>query len=131
MVDKVRSKGSGFVEYLWKKPATGKPTKKISYVKGFEPWGWVIGTGIYIDDVDRIFWNKAVKLAFLMVILTFIVIVVSWVIARSITGPLSIIGDHLHLFASGDLRINDNRESHFIQRTDEVGQLMKTLNTIS
>jgi diguanylate cyclase (GGDEF)-like protein/PAS domain S-box-containing protein len=56
-VDTVRKSGAGFVEYLWPKPGLTQPVPKISYVKGFSPWGWVIGSGIYIDDVNRIFWD--------------------------------------------------------------------------
>ncbi|MBU1224678.1 MAG: EAL domain-containing protein [Gammaproteobacteria bacterium] len=56
-VDTVRKSGAGFVDYLWPKPGLTRPVPKISYVKGFSPWGWVIGSGIYIDDVNRIFWD--------------------------------------------------------------------------
>ncbi|WP_293937178.1 methyl-accepting chemotaxis protein [Iodobacter sp.] len=52
MVKVVRSEGAGFVEYQWSKPGSTEPVDKISYVQGFAPWGWVIGTGAYIDDVD-------------------------------------------------------------------------------
>jgi len=44
----------GFVEYMWKKPVTGKPTAKISYAKAFKPWEWMIGTGIYLDEVEKL-----------------------------------------------------------------------------
>jgi diguanylate cyclase (GGDEF)-like protein/PAS domain S-box-containing protein len=57
-VDIVRKDGAGFVEYPWPKPGFSRPVPKISYVKGFAPWGWVIGSGIYIDDVNRIFWDR-------------------------------------------------------------------------
>ena len=51
----------GFVEYMWKKPVTGKPTAKISYAKAFKPWGWMIGTGVYLDEVEkRISVEKAI-----------------------------------------------------------------------
>jgi diguanylate cyclase (GGDEF)-like protein/PAS domain S-box-containing protein len=56
-VDTVRQNGAGFVDYLWPEPGLTRPVPKISYVKGFSPWGWVIGSGIYIDDVNRIFWD--------------------------------------------------------------------------
>jgi diguanylate cyclase (GGDEF)-like protein/PAS domain S-box-containing protein len=55
--DTVRKNGAGFVDYLWPKPGLTQPVPKISYVKGFSPWGWVIGSGIYIDDVNHIFWD--------------------------------------------------------------------------
>ena len=49
-----QSENGGFVEYMWKKPVTGKPTEKISYAKAFTPWGWMIGTGIYLDEVEKL-----------------------------------------------------------------------------
>jgi len=52
MVDVVRRYGAGYVEYLWQwQDDTTRIVPKISYVKGFAPWGWIIGTGIYIEDV--------------------------------------------------------------------------------
>jgi methyl-accepting chemotaxis protein len=57
MADIVREKGEGFVDYLWPKPGHDEPLAKISYVKGFKPWGWIVGSGIYIDDVDTISMN--------------------------------------------------------------------------
>ncbi len=51
-VDVVRRQGAGYVDYLWQdRDNPNHIVPKISYVKGFEPWGWIIGTGIYIDDV--------------------------------------------------------------------------------
>ncbi|MDD5456845.1 MAG: methyl-accepting chemotaxis protein [Candidatus Margulisbacteria bacterium] len=52
MVTVCRDKGAGFVRYMWPKPGFDKPVPKISYVKLFEPYNWVIGTGIYLDFVD-------------------------------------------------------------------------------
>ncbi len=57
-VDIVKKNGEGYVDYLWPKPGFTQPVPKISYVKGFAPWGWVIGSGIYLDDVGRIFWDR-------------------------------------------------------------------------
>ena len=53
IVQTVKENGSGYVDYLWQ--WKGNPEKivpKISYVKEFKPWGWVIGTGIYVNDVE-------------------------------------------------------------------------------
>ncbi|AXS79668.1 methyl-accepting chemotaxis protein [Dechloromonas sp. HYN0024] len=58
----VKAKGSGFVDYLWPKPGAEEGVPKISFVMGFEPWGWVIGSGIYVDDVEAKFRSDAVKL---------------------------------------------------------------------
>ena len=58
-VDEVKRNGAGFVAYYWPKPGADRPVPKISYVKGFAPWGWVIGSGIYVDDVDAEFRSSA------------------------------------------------------------------------
>ncbi len=58
----VKASGAGFVDYLWPKPGSDAGVPKISFVQGFEPWGWVVGSGIYIDDVDARFRSDAVKL---------------------------------------------------------------------
>jgi methyl-accepting chemotaxis protein len=55
-VDEVRVHHAGFVSYQWPKPGLEQPVPKLSYVQGFAPWGWVIGSGIYVDDVDSAFW---------------------------------------------------------------------------
>jgi methyl-accepting chemotaxis protein len=47
-----RENGEGFVEYYWPKYGADKPQPKLSFVKNFKEWDWVIGTGIYIDDIE-------------------------------------------------------------------------------
>ena len=47
-----RGSGEGFVDYLWPKYGADKPQPKLSFVKLFKPWGWIVGTGLYIDDID-------------------------------------------------------------------------------
>ncbi|MBI3702648.1 MAG: cache domain-containing protein [Rhizobiales bacterium] len=57
-VNVVKRQGSGFVGYQWPKPGMADPQPKLSYVAGFEPWGWVIGTGVYIDDLQQQVWSS-------------------------------------------------------------------------
>ncbi len=47
-----KESGEGFVDYFWPKPGSDVPVEKLSFVKLYKPWGWVVGTGIYIDDID-------------------------------------------------------------------------------
>ena len=51
MIQVVEADGHGFVPYQWPKPGSQAPVDKISFVKGFAPWGWVIGSGVYVDTV--------------------------------------------------------------------------------
>jgi two-component system, NarL family, sensor kinase len=45
--------GGGLVRYLWEKPSSGKVAPKLGYVVALPRWGWMLGTGIYLDDVDN------------------------------------------------------------------------------
>jgi len=53
MVTHAKRQGEGFVEYLWPKPGSETPQPKLSYVRLFGPWQWIVGTGFYIDDIDQ------------------------------------------------------------------------------
>ncbi|MBK7564215.1 MAG: methyl-accepting chemotaxis protein [Propionivibrio sp.] len=57
-----KDQGGGFVDYVWPKPGSEAAVPKISYVMGVEGWGWVVGSGIYVDDVDALFRQNAMKL---------------------------------------------------------------------
>ncbi|WP_324170446.1 methyl-accepting chemotaxis protein [Sulfurimonas sp.] len=61
MVKAVKSSGAGVVDYHWAKPGFEKPQPKVSYVKKFKPYGWIIGTGAYVSDVTSNMKKEALK----------------------------------------------------------------------
>lgn len=54
MVQVCKDSGGGFVSYMWEKPGEKLPVEKISYVHLFKEWGWIVGTGVYIDDIEHL-----------------------------------------------------------------------------
>ena len=76
--------GGGFVDYVGIKPDTKKTEPKISFVRLYEPWGWVIGTGVYIDDLDAAFQKAAMKLGAVALTTIVALIVFGRMIADSI-----------------------------------------------
>jgi methyl-accepting chemotaxis protein len=83
--------GEGYVEYLWPKPlpsggVTSELFTKLSYVKTFAPWGWVVGSGIYIDDVDRIFIEEAKHSVLIAIGATCLLLLASWLVRKSIVS---------------------------------------------
>ncbi|BAL24404.1 cache domain-containing protein [Azoarcus sp. KH32C] len=50
----VAASGDGFLQYKWRKPSSDKETDKLGYVVSLDRWGWVFGTGIYLDDVEAV-----------------------------------------------------------------------------
>ena len=127
MVKVVKSSGSGFVDYMWPKPGASNPVEKISYVALFEPWGWIVGTGVYNDDLvaDR---NRAI-LAGSLAGLFFLIIVggLSTYFIRDIVRRM----DHLRLtileLANGQfhLALPD------LSRKDEIGQISEAAELIA
>ena len=80
----VKKDGKGFVDYYWPKPGEKDPVAKISYVMGFAPWGWIVGSGIYLDDVNKIFREEAVKFLFWGLIVAAIVAIPLVLLRRSL-----------------------------------------------
>ena len=87
-VKTVQASGAGFVPYLWPKPGSEKPVAKVSYVKGFAPWGWVIGSGVYIDTVDAAIAQRAAGFGALALVLGSALLVLGTLIARSLLRQL-------------------------------------------
>lgn len=59
IVDLAQKKNEGFFEYMWQKPNSDDKAyySKISYLKLYKPWGWIVGAGDYIDDIEHTLWN--------------------------------------------------------------------------
>ena len=53
LITVAQNKEGGFVRYVWLKPTTGLLSPKVSYAQSFEPWGWMIGTGVYLDEIEK------------------------------------------------------------------------------
>jgi methyl-accepting chemotaxis protein len=121
-----KSEGAGFVDYLWPKPGATAPVPKISYVKLFEPWGWVIGSGIYIDDVEQVYWSAAAKLGGAIVLTAALLWLVLFLISRSILGPLKVLESAI----VGIQRDNDLTREVALHGDDEIGHIARAFNTM-
>ena len=119
----VKAEGAGFVPYLWPKPGQQEPVRKISYVKGFAPWGWVVGTGIYIDDVDTIFARQAGLVGGLSALVALLVVGISILVARNLIRPINAITGAMRRLADGDLAADIPGTG----RHDEVGEMAATV----
>jgi methyl-accepting chemotaxis protein len=123
MVDVVKKSGADFYYYYWPKPGFQEPVRKISYIKGFAPWGWVIGTGIYLDDVEATFRLKALEFGAMVVVVTLLVAGLSLLIAGRLTKPLHLLAGNMGHLAHGDIDI----EVTGAERRDEVGEMSRAL----
>lgn len=88
MAEICKTRGEGFVEYYWSKPGETQPVRKISYVKLHPEWNWMVGSGIYVDDV-----TKEVNEIFLVILAIVLAIAilslsVAYFLAKSIARPI-------------------------------------------
>jgi methyl-accepting chemotaxis protein len=121
-VDTVKRDGHGFVAYQWPKAGSDRPVDKLSYVKGFAPWGWVVGTGVYVDDVRSATWRQAVWDAGIVAAALALAAYLFLSFYRVMDGGLRETRRHLRAMTSGDLTTSPSPWGR-----DEAAQLMLEL----
>ncbi len=122
-VDVARSQGEGFVDYLWAKPGFQEPVPKVSYVKLQSEWGWIVGGGLYLDDVEaelsRLLWITLAVLLFTIVLS----VVISLVVGRKISTAMNRTVEMIENLRRG--RLSHRLE---LQRRDEIGTMARVMN---
>ncbi|MFN3780429.1 MAG: methyl-accepting chemotaxis protein [Brevundimonas aurantiaca] len=121
----VQKDGEGFVEYQWAKPNQDGASPKISYVKGFAPWGWVIGSGVYTDQIAAAVGKSALALGSMALLVLLVVGAAGWFIGRSVSGPVVALERRMRGLAEGDTA----SEIPGVARGDEIGKMALALAT--
>jgi methyl-accepting chemotaxis protein len=136
MVKVSQDKGEGVVDYFWPKPGKDEPVAKVSYVKLFRPWGWIIGTGIYIDDVNGLVSAEAdevksqvarqrnIIIAVCLVILAATAGIITWV-GKRVAGNIQKASEMLKDAAEGEGDLTRRLE---VNSKDEVGEMAQWFN---
>lgn len=115
--------GAGIVDYMWPKPGAEEPVAKLSYVQAFKPWGWVVGTGAYVDDIEAAFMD-AVWREILKDILNWAALsALGLLLIRSITRPLAATVREAGLLAAGDTGVRFSAAD----RGDEIGAVARSV----
>jgi methyl-accepting chemotaxis protein len=118
MVEVCKKEGSGFVQYEWSKPGFDQPVPKISFVKLFVPWNWVIGSGIYMEDVEENLSSQRNKLLIFILILIIILIAAGYYVAKQISTPVKELINAAEKLANGETNVALKFNSK-----DEIGKL--------
>jgi methyl-accepting chemotaxis protein len=126
----VNRAGNGFVNYEWPKPKAGGGTTtelytKLSYVQKYEPWGWVLGSGIYIDDVQRDVGVVKWILVGMNIIFAIFMLLLCYFISKGITRTLGYVDTSLEEMSSGG---GDLTKRLTVEREDETGSLAHSFN---
>lgn len=117
-----KTSGEGYVDYMWPKPGMVKPVPKVSYVKCYRDWDWVVGSGIYVDDVKDQVNILRIKILAVTFIGSIFILLLSYYISRRITNPLHKAVAISNQLAQGDLKVEIGRIT-----ADETGQLLQSM----
>jgi len=121
-VEVVEEKEQGFVEYYWQYyDDVDRVEPKLSYVSGFEPWNWIIGTGIYINDINETLdalRNRLIIMALISLLLSTSLV---YYFSRKITVPLVSLLEQAKVISDGDL--SNKVPDELTDKSDEIGSL--------
>lgn len=131
-----RQENGGFTDYVFPREGETEPSPKRAYSKAFEPFGWVLGTGNYTDDIDEDVLgvknefssyesNSRMAIIGIAVVMEVILILVLTLITASIVKPLKKSLTHIDEIAQGDF--SKEFEQDLLKRKDDFGQLADSL----
>jgi methyl-accepting chemotaxis protein len=122
----VKASGAGFVMYMWPLPGSTVDVQKASYVKGFAPWGFIVGSGVYLDKVNAMVWRRSINFVIFALVIMGAIVGICTLIARSITGPMQHAIKIAQAVAAGDLTMRID-----VKNKNETGQLMQALKEMN
>lgn len=123
MADVVKSEGSGFVEYQWMNPTSKEVESKISYVIGFKKWNWIVGSGMYLTEVQETLTSLRNNVILVLLIVALIAVIAGYYFAVIISSPIKSLNNAASKVASGDTNIKVDYNSK-----DEIGELTNSFN---
>jgi len=123
MVRLVKEKGYGLVYYTWPKPDEIVSKSKVAYGIGFPEWGWVVNTGIWIEDIDALFKEKAIESGLFLIIILILSIGISILFTKTITGPLEGLGKLMIRLSEGNTDISIDE----YMNESEVGNMARNV----
>jgi methyl-accepting chemotaxis protein len=123
MVGISKAHGSGSLSYVWPKAGSETPVDKLSYIDTFQPWGWIVGTGVYIDDLNAENFNSAMTQLGTAGIIAAFLLLTAFLISRTITRPINRLTGTMGEIAAG----NYAADVEGAARGDEIGAMARAV----
>ena len=140
IVSTAKTTGTGYVEYLWPKAGGDRPQPKLTFVRLFKPWNWIVGSGVYLDDVNQEIETRRSNLSqelrsqiiFIILatigIMLLVLLFALFVSRRFIERPIRKTADMLKDIAEGE---GDLTRRLRTGAKDELGELALWFNTFA
>jgi methyl-accepting chemotaxis protein len=116
-------KGGGFTTFRFPRASGGDPLPKLTYSVEYKPFGWIVGAGIYLDDVNAIFWDQARSMAIMVALALLVVGGLFLLLGRSIVNPINAMTMAMRKIAQGDTATSIPA----LERGDEVGAMAQSV----
>ena len=144
MLENGKKEGGGFTDLMFAKPNETEPLPKRNYTVTFAPYQWVLGTGIWIDEIDKTiaerekilkeqFRNNLISIISMMVILQILFIILAIYIGRNLAEPIQFVTERLEVMSTGDFRIDQKLAlmmDKFTERGDELGIMSRAMKNM-
>lgn len=132
MTDKVREHGTAYHEYSWVRPGSvpgeDKGLNKIAAFKHFKPWNYMVGTGVFVADMEARFSSEIKRLMGIVGLITLVMAGILYMIGRSIAKPLDQVVRAMRDVASGEADLTRRLEE---DAQDEVGMIARHFNAFT
>lgn len=122
MITAAKTQGSYFVAYAFK-DKDGSFKDKVTYAQAFEPWGWVIASGVLLTTVETIFWQAAATSGMITLGVMAAVLALGGLIARAISRPITVLTDDMKRLADNDFAVALEGQN----RADEIGDMARAV----
>lgn len=134
----VRNPDGDFIYYSWNKPSTSVVTPKVSFMMGIPEWEWMIGSGVYLENIDKdiaaLQKEIIIRTGMIALILTVILLFILSFIQIIFKRFSKTVSDELHLFAtyfdnaannSEEIDISNIRYREFSNIAEDMNQMVK------
>lgn len=123
MAELCRRRGQGFIEYVWHKPGSTMPVGKVSFVKQLPQWDWIVGAGVYTDDIERNLARVFYTTLGIFCALLLGVVVVTLIVSRQIAVPLGQAVEAMERLGNGNFDVHLG-----MNRKDEIGRMANAID---
>mgnify|MGYP002622212895 CR=1 FL=1 len=141
MIENGRKPGGGYTDLMFAKPNETEPLPKRNYTAAFEPYKWVLGTGVWIDyidaktaDMQKIaddeFRSTVIMTGIVILILEIVLIIISNFLAGRMIGPIRTVTECMDILSTGDFRSNNAQNSLNLERGDEIGEMSRAVKNL-
>jgi methyl-accepting chemotaxis protein len=120
---KTAEAGGGFTYYLWPKTPNMPPVRKATYSQLTKGWKWVVGSGVYLDEVEAATWASALNTAWMIGAMAVLTFALAFWLGRRITRPILKLTDVTHRLAEGDTAATVPE----VDRRDEIGTMAQAI----